>query len=158
MRHERLTVRETEPAALRHWPQLRNPLRVTLHIVVLSLARYLPLRLKNAVYRALGMAVGEGAAIGLCAMFDIFHPEKISIGADTTIGYGTVVLAHETTADELRVGPVDIGDGVMIGANCTVLPGVTIGDGATVGAGAVVTDDVAPGAFVTGIPAQPRDR
>lgn len=41
-----------------------------------------------------------------------------------------------------------------IGANATVLPGLTIGRGAMVGAGAVVTHDVPPNAIVVGNPAR----
>lgn len=40
----------------------------------------------------------------------------------------------------------------MIGANSTILPGVTIGDGAVVAAGSVVHKDVAAGTFVGGNP------
>ncbi|MNC76929.1 Virginiamycin A acetyltransferase [compost metagenome] len=47
-----------------------------------------------------------------------------------------------------------IGSHVMIGANCTILPGVTIGDRAVVAAGAVVHKNVAPGSFVAGNPLQ----
>ena len=43
---------------------------------------------------------------------------------------------------------------VWIGANATVLPGVTIGDGAIVAAGAVVAKDVLPGVIVGGVPAK----
>ena len=43
---------------------------------------------------------------------------------------------------------------IWIGANATVLPGVTIGDGAIVAAGAVVTKDVFPRTIVGGIPAK----
>lgn len=43
--------------------------------------------------------------------------------------------------------------GASIGANATLLPGVTVGAGAMVGAGAVVTRDVPPGAIVMGNPA-----
>jgi UDP-2-acetamido-3-amino-2,3-dideoxy-glucuronate N-acetyltransferase len=43
--------------------------------------------------------------------------------------------------------------GASIGANATLLPGVTIGAGAMVGAGAVVTRDVPPRAIVMGNPA-----
>ncbi|WP_291270413.1 acyltransferase [Geothrix sp.] len=40
-----------------------------------------------------------------------------------------------------------------IGANSTILPGVTIGEGALVGAGSVVTKNVPPGTIVAGNPA-----
>ena len=40
----------------------------------------------------------------------------------------------------------------MIGANTTILPGVTIGDGAVVSAGTLVHKDVPAGAFVGGNP------
>jgi UDP-2-acetamido-3-amino-2,3-dideoxy-glucuronate N-acetyltransferase len=45
-------------------------------------------------------------------------------------------------------------EGASIGANATILPGVTIGTGAMVGAGAVVTCNVPAGAVVTGSPAR----
>ena len=44
--------------------------------------------------------------------------------------------------------------GASIGANATVLPGVTIGEHAMVGAGAGVTRDVPPHAVVVGNPAR----
>ena len=46
--------------------------------------------------------------------------------------------------------------GASIGANATILCGVTIGEGAMVGAGAVVTRDVPAGATVAGNPAWTR--
>lgn len=42
----------------------------------------------------------------------------------------------------------------MIGANATILPGITIGVRATIGAGAVVTKDVPAGVTVAGNPAR----
>jgi acetyltransferase-like isoleucine patch superfamily enzyme len=45
--------------------------------------------------------------------------------------------------------------GAMVGANVTVLPGVTIGEYALVGAGAVVTKDVPPRTVVVGNPVRP---
>ena len=45
-------------------------------------------------------------------------------------------------------------EGASIGANATILPGVTIGRGAMVGAGAVVVESVPPYAVVAGNPAR----
>ncbi len=44
--------------------------------------------------------------------------------------------------------------GATLGANCTIVCGVTIGEHAFVGAGAVITEDVAAHALVVGVPAR----
>ncbi|GAB4259021.1 MAG: acyltransferase [Thermoleophilia bacterium] len=130
--------------------------RVARNFVVIYACRYLPsLPLKNLLYRSLGVRVGRRTAAGLGATLDIFFPQLITVGDDTIIGYNTVILAHEFLRRELRTGPVVIGRDVMIGANCTILPGVVIGDGAVVSAHSLVNDDVPPGAVVGGVPARP---
>lgn len=43
---------------------------------------------------------------------------------------------------------------VWLGANVTVLPGVTIGDGAIIAAGAVVTKDIPENMIAVGVPAK----
>ena len=45
--------------------------------------------------------------------------------------------------------------GASIGANSTILPGITIGENAMIGAGSVVTKDVVPETTVVGNPAKP---
>jgi acetyltransferase-like isoleucine patch superfamily enzyme len=52
------------------------------------------------------------------------------------------------------LGGVTVKRYARIGANVTILPGVTIGDNALVGAGSVVVKDVPPRAVVTGNPAR----
>lgn len=52
------------------------------------------------------------------------------------------------------VSSVTIGDDVWIGAQCTILPGVSIGDRAVIAAGAVVTKDVPADGVVAGVPAK----
>lgn len=53
--------------------------------------------------------------------------------------------------------PTLVKRGASVGANATVVCGVTIGEYAMVGAGAVVTRDVAPYSLVVGSPARPTD-
>lgn len=83
----------------------------------------------------------------------------ITIGDDVLIGQNVVIatLNHAMDPDsrgDMAPKPVHIGNKVWIGANATILPGVSIGEGAIVAAGAVVTKDVAPRTVVAGIPAK----
>lgn len=83
----------------------------------------------------------------------------ITIGDDVLIGHNCVIatLNHAINPDargDMMPSPVIIGNKVWIGANATILPGVTIGDGAIVAAGAVVIRDVAPCTVVAGVPAR----
>ncbi|UOE93757.1 acyltransferase [Alkalihalobacillus sp. LMS39] len=128
--------------------------KVVKNFIVIQLSRYTPfIPVKNWLYRTfLRMKVGDQTAVALMVMMDIMFPEKISIGKNSIIGYNTTILAHEYLIDEYRLGDVIIGDEVMIGANSTILPGVTIGDGAIVSAATLVHQDVPPGAFVGGNP------
>ncbi|WP_133013586.1 DapH/DapD/GlmU-related protein [Clostridium cuniculi] len=54
----------------------------------------------------------------------------------------------------MKPSPVIIGENVWIGANVTVVPGVTIGNNAIIVAGAVVTKDVDSNTVVGGVPAK----
>jgi len=137
------------------WSHIAPPWRTGLNFVIISLGRILPfLGLKACLYRRLGMRIGNNVGLGIMAMFDLLFPELISIGDHTVIGYNATILTHEFTTEEWRRGPVHIGCRVLIGANATILAGVTIGDRATVGAGALVTRDVPEGASVGGVPAR----
>lgn len=54
----------------------------------------------------------------------------------------------------LKVAPIHIKKNAWIGANATILPGVTIGENAVVAAGAVVSKNVPNNIVVGGIPAE----
>lgn len=83
----------------------------------------------------------------------------ISIGDDSLIGHNVVLatLNHGFAPNErknMHPAPIVIGKNVWIGANATVVPGVTIGDNAIIAAGAVVTKDVPSNTVAGGIPAK----
>lgn len=141
--------------SLWYWHKVKNPIRIVINFAVIYICRFLPsLRLKNLLYRAIGIKVGRNVAIGLGAMFDIFFPELIEIGDNSIIGYNSVILAHEFLIKELRVGEVKIGRNVLIGANVTILPGIEISDGAVVSAMSLVNTDLPSNCFAGGVPAR----
>ncbi len=83
----------------------------------------------------------------------------ITIGDDCLIGHNCTICTVNHSKDPERRGdmtciPVKIGNRVWIGANVTILPGVSIGDGAIIAAGAVVNKDVKPETIVAGVPAK----
>jgi acetyltransferase-like isoleucine patch superfamily enzyme len=128
--------------------------KVAKNFIVIQTARYTPfLPMKNWLYKTfLRMKVGEHSSFALMVMPDVMFPEKITVGRNSVIGYNTTILAHEYLIQEYRLGEVLIGDEVLIGANTTILPGVTIGNGAVVSAATLVNKDVPAGAFVGGNP------
>lgn len=130
--------------------------KVVKNFIVIQIGRYTPsLRIKRSLYRTfLKMEIGEKTALAVMVMPDIMYPELITIGDNSIIGYQTTMLAHEYLIKEYRLGKVEIGSEVMVGANSLILPGVKIGDRAVVSAGTVVNADVPAGAFAFGNPMQ----
>lgn len=83
----------------------------------------------------------------------------IVLGDGALIGHNVVLATLNHDEDPasrhiLHPAPIILGKNVWIGANTTVVPGVTIGNGAIVAAGAVVTKDVPPNTVAGGIPAR----
>ena len=84
---------------------------------------------------------------------------KIKIGKDTFIGpnCGFYTAIHPIDAKQRIEGkesakPITIGEGVWLGGNVVILPGVTIGDRAVIGAGSVVTKDIPSDVVAVGNP------
>ena len=149
----RVAIHKVSGNSMRLWWRIRNPLRTTFNFKLIYIARFFPsTRVKNFLYRTCGAKIGKGATFGLGAMMDIFYPELISVGEETLIGYNTVILAHELLQGEYRTGRVEIGKRVMIGANCTILPGIRIGDDASVSAMSLVNCDIPAGQMWGGVP------
>jgi len=121
--------------------------------------------------------VMPGAIIGsecnLCA--HVYVENDVRIGNRVTIKSGVQLWDGMRIEDDVFIGPnapftndpfprsrkylpnhphTRISAGASIGANATLLPGVTIGEHAMVGAGAVVTRDVPAYSIVVGNPAR----
>lgn len=138
--------------SMENWVRIKHPIRVIKNYVMIWLCKLMPdWEFKNHVYRKLGMKIGKHVRILGCN-FDVFFPELIEIGNETTIGSFTVILTHEFLPDEYRKGPVKIGKNVLIGTMTLILPGVTIGDNSRIAAYSLVNRNVPPGSFFGGVP------
>ncbi|MFB6124340.1 MAG: DapH/DapD/GlmU-related protein [Halanaeroarchaeum sp.] len=157
-RHDRLDRHPTPGThnSLWEWPHAKGPATVARNYAAIVAARHSPsLRVKNWLYRRLGMTVGEGVSWGLEATPDVFWPELITVEDHAIVGYDATLLCHEFLQEEYRTGEIRIGERAMVGAGAVVLPGVEIGAGASVAANSLVTEDVPAGATVAGVPAEP---
>ncbi len=109
---------------------------------------------------------GGNVHIGADCLLNVFvtligHGD-IRIGDGVLIGPHTTIVAAEHGIDrdapiatqEISRAGIEIGDDVWIGANCTILDGVTVGEGAVIAAGSVVTKSVPEYAVVAGVPAE----
>jgi UDP-2-acetamido-3-amino-2,3-dideoxy-glucuronate N-acetyltransferase len=118
-----------------------------------------------------------GAKIGTdCNICDhVFIENDVEVGSRVTIKSGVQLWDGVTLEDDVFIGPnvtftndryprskqypesfakTLVREGASIGANATLLPGITIGKMAMVGAGAVVTQDIPAYAKVVGNPAK----
>ena len=68
------------------------------------------------------------------------------VGAEANIGAGTIFCNY----DGFRKHRTEIGAGVFVGSNSTLVAPVGIGDGAYIAAGSVITENVAPDALAFG--------
>lgn len=106
-----------------------------------------------------GVEIHPGATLGRRVVID--HGMGVVIGETAVVG-DDVHMYHGVTLGGANPRPVKrhptVRDHVTIGADATLLGDIEIGEDAKVGAGAVVTEDVAPGATMVGVPAERVDR
>lgn len=83
----------------------------------------------------------------------IILEDNVQIGPNTvlcTLNHGIAPHQRHITYPQ----PIHLKKNVWIGANVTLLPGVTVGENAIIAAGAVVTKDVPANTLVAGVPAK----
>jgi len=112
------------------------------------------------------VAIGEDTFIGHQVLISGSDQARITIGSCVDIAPRVVIVSGSHEIDMVSkhsAGPgkgeeVRIQDGVWIGANCTILPGVTVGHKAVIGSGSVVVSDIPAFTVAVGNPARPIKR
>jgi len=112
--------------------------------------------------------IGDNVLVGTNSVVD----GDCQIGSKVSIQTGVYVTRYTAIEDGVFLGPCSVTTndkymkygavlkgpvikrGARIGANSTIMPGITVGEGAIVGAGSVVTGDVPPYKVVMGVPAR----
>lgn len=104
--------------------------------------------------------IGDGSGIGA----NNHIPNNIIIGNDVMMGPDIYIASNNHSFDRLDIPmnkqgikvaePTVLEDDCWIGANVTILKGVTIGRGSVVAAGAVVTKSCMPYSIIGGVPAR----
>ena len=119
-----------------------------------------------------GARIGERCSLGQ----NVFVGNRVAIGNNVKIQNNVSVYDNVTIEDDVFCGPsmvftnvynprsavtrkdeyrdTVVKRGATLGANCTVVCGITIGEHAFVAAGAVVNRDVKPYALMAGVPAR----
>ncbi|MFC7236106.1 acyltransferase [Halosegnis marinus] len=122
----------------------------------------------NALIRE-GTRAGDEVLVGTNAVIDgattlgsrvslqtgVYLPRETTVGDDVFVGPSATLTndPYPLRRETELAGPT-LADDVSVGANATVLPGVTVGEGAFVAAGAVVTEDVPARTLAVGAPAR----
>lgn len=106
----------------------------------------------------MGLKVGNNFSRQERCTIDHSHCWLISIGDNVTLAPRVTILAHDASTKMhlgyAKIGRVDIGDNVFIGAGSTILPNVSIGNNVIIGAGSVVSKSIPNGVVVCGNPAR----
>ena len=119
-----------------------------------------------------GARIGKGCSLGQ----NVFVAHRVVIGDRCKIQNNVSLYDGVTLEDDVFCGPsmvftnvlnprafsdrkneyrpTLVKKGATLGANCTIVCGITIGEYAFVAAGAVVTHDVPPHALMMGVPAR----
>jgi UDP-2-acetamido-3-amino-2,3-dideoxy-glucuronate N-acetyltransferase len=131
-----------------------------------------PTRVWHFAHVCGGAKIGKGVSLGQ----NVFVGNKVVIGDRCKIQNNVSVYDNVTLEEGVFCGPsmvftnvynprslierkneylnTVVKRGATLGANCTIVCGVTIGEFAFVGAGAVINKDVKPYALMVGVPAK----
>jgi maltose O-acetyltransferase len=109
-----------------------------------------------------GLRIGDDCFIGDECLFDL--AEEIRLEDQVTLAERVLVLTHTNVGYRdhplqkhfpASAAPVVLERGCFVGAQATILSGLTVGQESFVAAGSVVTRDVPAHTLVAGVPARP---
>lgn len=112
-----------------------------------------PLHVNFGKFISIGSNVFINHACSFLDMGGITIEDDVLIGPKVNLITENHPISPESRK-ALETKPIHIKKNAWIGANATILPGVTIGSNAIVAAGAVVSKDVPDNAIVAGVPAK----
>ena len=138
-------------------------LKYCMYSVVLSPLNYRLIR--PYLWKKMGCKVGKKVFIGYGVWFDVNNAHLIEIGNNVHITNMCLLLCHQRDIDQYKVGDdssvlpyikdkIILEDGVMIGMNTTIMPGVRIGKGSIIGANSLVVRDIPSWVIAVGNPAK----
>lgn len=129
-------------------------------------------RIWHWVHVSNGATIGERCSLGQ----NVYVGSRVTIGNNVKIQNNVSVYDNVTLEDDVFCGPsmvftnvynprsavsrkeeyrdTLVKQGATLGANCTIVCGVTVGEYAFIGAGAVVNKDVPAYALMVGVPAK----
>lgn len=122
---------------------------------------------RKLYWRELNVFMGERTYANIGMMADATEEAPVIIGDNVSIApYVSFISTSEPNNGReikqiqyikehcIKKKKIIVEDEVWLGANVTILPGVTIGKCSVIGAGALVIDDVEPYSIYAGIPAR----
>ena len=138
-------------------------LKYCMYSVVLSPLNYRLIR--PYLWKKMGCKVGKKVFIGYGVWFDFNNSHLIEIGNNVHITNMCLLLCHQRDIDQYKVGDdasalpyikdkIILEEGVMIGMNTTIMPGVRIGQGSIIGANSLVVKDIPSWVIAVGNPAK----
>lgn len=128
---------------------------------------YTDARIRKLYWNRLGVIMGENTYPNLGLQSTSNGEALVFIGDNVSIAPNVVFITESSANNGHKINNIPyvtekltkkekiiIQDEVWIGANVTILPGVTIGTCSIIGAGSVVTEDVESYSIYAGVPAK----
>jgi len=104
------------------------------------------------------VTLGNSSHLASMCYLNVCHGNLV-IGDDVAIGPGTKIIVYSNHYESAKkvtnvkiTKDVVIENNVLIGANCTILPGTIIHDNVVIGANSVVKGDIKSNSIYAGIP------